>query len=91
MHMFMRRTVFASTLCVLAAGCGDAGNTASAGATRMLANTATASAFGLTQDASFYTIDTGAGLVFKVRRLDNGVSTQSAGDIASLLYNGAEY
>jgi rhamnogalacturonan endolyase len=29
--------------------------------------------------------------VFKVRRLDNGVSTQSAGDIASMVYNGLEY
>ena len=31
------------------------------------------------------------GLVFKIRRTDNGVSTQSAGDIASLVYNGVEY
>jgi rhamnogalacturonan endolyase len=92
MHIHMRRTVFASTLCVLVAGCGgDATSTATGGATRMLAGTATASSFGLAQDANFYTIDTGAGLVFKVRRLDNGVSTQSAGDIASLVYNGVEY
>lgn len=48
-------------------------------------------AFGLTSDANFYTVDTGAGLVFKVRRTDNGSSTQSAGDIASLVYNGVEY
>ena len=52
---------------------------------------AQASGFGLTADADFFTVDTGAGLVFKVRRLDNGVSTQSAGDIASLVYNGVEY
>ncbi len=47
--------------------------------------------FGLTSDANFYTIDTGAGLVFKVRRTDNGSSTQSAGDIASMVYNGVQY
>jgi rhamnogalacturonan endolyase len=50
-----------------------------------------ASSFGLAEDANFYTVDTGAGLVFKVRRLDNGVSTQSAGDIASMIYNGVQY
>jgi rhamnogalacturonan endolyase len=92
----LRRTPFAlaATLCVLMTGCGgDAASTATAtgGATRMLAGVATAATFGLTQDANFYTVDTGAGLVFKIRRLDNGVSTQSAGDIASMVYNGAEY
>jgi rhamnogalacturonan endolyase len=48
-------------------------------------------AFGLTSDTTFFTVDTGGGLVFKVRRTDNGSSTQSAGDIASLFYNGVEY
>jgi rhamnogalacturonan endolyase len=48
-------------------------------------------AFGLSSTTDFYTVDTGAGLVFKVRRTDNGSSTQSAGDIASLVYNGVEY
>lgn len=48
-------------------------------------------AFGLSTATDFYTVDTGAGLVFKVRRTDNGVSTQSAGDIASLVYNGVEF
>lgn len=47
--------------------------------------------FGLTTNTNFYTIDTGAGLVFKIRRVDNGSSTQSPGDIASLVYNGIEY
>jgi rhamnogalacturonan endolyase len=47
--------------------------------------------FGLTSDANFYTVDTGAGLVFKVRRTDNGSSTQSAGDISSMIYNGVQY
>lgn len=50
-------------------------------------------AFGLTSDTNFYTVDTGAipNLAFKIRRTDNGSSTQSAGDIASLVYNGVEY
>jgi len=47
--------------------------------------------FGLTTDSTFYTVDTDAGLVFKVRRVDLGVSTQSPGDLASLVYNGIEY
>lgn len=47
--------------------------------------------FGLTTSTDFYTVDTGAGLVFKVRRVDRGSSTQSPGDIASLVYNGIEY
>ncbi len=47
--------------------------------------------FGLSSTADFYTVDTGGGLVFKVRRTDNGSSTQSAGDISSLIYNGVEY
>ncbi|AJQ92578.1 hypothetical Protein YC6258_00528 [Gynuella sunshinyii YC6258] len=47
--------------------------------------------FGLSSSTDFYTVDTGAGLTFKVRRTDNGVSTQSAGDIASLKYYGVEY
>lgn len=48
-------------------------------------------AFGLTTNTDYYTVDTGAGLVFKVRRTDNGSSTQSAGDLMSLVYNGVEY
>lgn len=48
-------------------------------------------AFGLTSNTDFYTVDTGAGLVFQVRRTDNGSNSQSAGDIASLVYNGVEY
>ncbi len=48
-------------------------------------------AFGLSADPTFYTVDTGAGLVFKIRRIDLGSNTQSPGDIASLVYNGVEY
>jgi rhamnogalacturonan endolyase len=79
------------------AGCGGdstAPEQTSANATLLKAGgvqLAAASSFGLTEDADFYTVDTGAGLVFKIRRLDNGVSTQSAGDIASMIYNGVQY
>src|SRR4051794_35449137 len=40
-------------------------------------------AFGLTSSGGFYTVDTGAGLVFKVN--------QTSGDITSLVFNGVEY
>jgi rhamnogalacturonan endolyase len=84
---------------LLAAGCGGSDPVAEPGQTKTAlrmgqagpAALAEASSFGLTSDANFYTIDTGAGLVFKIRRLDNGVSTQSAGDIASMIYNGVQY
>ncbi|MCX2865057.1 polysaccharide lyase family protein [Paucibacter sp. PLA-PC-4] len=46
--------------------------------------------FGLSADALHYTVDTGAGLVFKLRRTDTGASIQSIGDIASLRYKGIE-
>ena len=48
-------------------------------------------AFGLTTAPDSYTVDTNAGLVFKIRRTDNGSSTQSAGDLMSMVYNGIEY
>lgn len=79
----------------LLAGCGGSAGTSDLAAPQknaFLASTvAASSSFGLTEDDTFYTIDTGAGLVFKVRRVDNGVSTQSAGDIASMVYNGVQY
>ena len=80
-------------LSALMTACGG-GNDATPAATQhmtALRASVVSSSFGLTQDANFFTIDTGSGLVFKVRRLDNGVSTQSAGDIASMIYNGVQY
>ena len=47
--------------------------------------------FSLTSTTNYYTVDTNAGVVFSIRRTDNGVSTQSAGDLASLKINGTEY
>jgi len=38
-----------------------------------------------------YEVDTNAGLVLKVMAYDNGASTQSAGDLSSLVYNGVQY
>ncbi len=56
--------------------------------------TATFAAFGLTTTTDYYQVDTGAGLVFKVRRVEeSGVNpnTVSIGDIRSMVYNGVEY
>jgi hypothetical protein len=39
--------------------------------------------FGVTSNGGYYTVDTGAGLVFKV--------SQASGDITSLVYNGTQY
>ncbi|KAJ9467429.1 putative rhamnogalacturonate lyase A [Diplonema papillatum] len=47
--------------------------------------------FGVTETDEFYTIDSGAGLVFDVRRLDNGSSVLSVGAISSLKLDGEEY
>ncbi|MEK8033143.1 rhamnogalacturonan lyase B N-terminal domain-containing protein [Ideonella sp. DXS29W] len=52
---------------------------------------ACAEGFGLTADATYFTIDTGGGLVFKIRRVDYGSNTQSPGDIASMVYQGVQY
>ncbi|KAJ9446282.1 putative rhamnogalacturonate lyase A [Diplonema papillatum] len=56
----------------------------------LLAPQSAEAAFGYTTSTSAYTIDTGAGLVFKIRREDGG-STTSVGDIMSLVYDGVEY
>lgn len=45
-------------------------------------------AFGLATTANDYTVDTGAGLVFKVQRVK--ISSAGIGDISSLNYNGVE-
>jgi rhamnogalacturonan endolyase len=47
--------------------------------------------FGLTTTTDLYTVNTGGGLVFSVRRTDPTASTQAAGDISSLKYNGVEF
>lgn len=94
------RVLTGAAALALLAGCGGSNSdSSSTQAPRLLAgatvsateSTTAAESFGLTQDANFYTVDTGAGLIFKIRRTDNGVSTQSAGDIASMIYNGVQY
>ncbi|MFT4248538.1 MAG: rhamnogalacturonan lyase B N-terminal domain-containing protein [Pseudomonas sp.] len=52
---------------------------------------AIANAFGLTSDSKYFIVDTGADLIFKVRRVDSGSSTQAGGDLASIIYNGVQY
>jgi rhamnogalacturonan endolyase len=80
------------TLSALVGGCGsDASAPADTPKIATAASVVAISPFGLTSDATYFTVDTGAGLVFKIRRTDNGSSTQSAGDIASMVYNGVQY
>jgi rhamnogalacturonan endolyase len=88
MIVLMASGLIAALLAACGAGSDSGGTTVveTQGATR-----SDLASFGLTSDANFYTIDTGADLVFKVRRVDNGSSTQSAGDIASMIYNGVQY
>jgi len=50
-----------------------------------------ASSFGLSKDAISITVDTGAGLVFKIRCPDAGGSSKGAGDIVSMRWHGVEY
>lgn len=60
----------------------------------VLAPSRSMAAFGLTTTPDYYQVDTGAGLVFKVRRVEEGgvnPNTVSKGDIRSLVYNGVEY
>ena len=95
-HTTLRALAGAAALTLLAGCGGGSADTATTTANRLSAETVVsatdaAATFGLTEDANFYTVDTGAGLVFKIRRTDNGVSTQSAGDIASMVYNGVQY
>lgn len=94
-HITLRALTGAAALTLLAGCGGGSADTSNNNPNRLSAETvvsaAAAESFGLTEDANFYTVDTGAGLVFKIRRTDNGVSTQSAGDIASMVYNGVQY
>ncbi|MDG5806487.1 rhamnogalacturonan lyase B N-terminal domain-containing protein [Streptomyces ossamyceticus] len=62
---------------------GTAAAAAGAALAGPLAGTARAAAFGWRDDGTHYVVDTGANLVFKVRK--------SNGDLASLVYRGTEY
>jgi rhamnogalacturonan endolyase len=67
---------------LVATGCGGAGDTPSAQpqGTKLLAMATAVSSFGATVASGIITVDSGAGLVFKVR--------QTSGDIISIKYNG---
>lgn len=88
MIVLMAGGLIAAVLAACGAG-SDSGAATEVGT--QSATRADLASFGLTSDANFYTIDTGADLVFKVRRVDNGSSTQSAGDVASMIYKGGQY
>lgn len=87
MREMARRFVSIASLLTLALlfGCGG-----SSGSTQPLAST-TAESFGISSDTNFLTVDTGAGLVFKVRRQNSNGSTKGLGDITSMVYHGIEY
>ncbi|MEV0484963.1 rhamnogalacturonan lyase B N-terminal domain-containing protein [Streptomyces sp. NPDC050508] len=75
-HLTRRRVLGASAIGVAATGAAVAGGTG-------LLSSASAAAFGYTDDGSNYVITTGASLVLKV--------SKTTGDITSLAYKGKEY
>ncbi|WP_329247207.1 polysaccharide lyase family protein [Streptomyces sp. NBC_01478] len=75
-HLTRRRVLGASAIGVATTGAAVAGGTG-------LLSSASAAAFGYTDDGSNYVITTGGSLVFKV--------SKSTGDITSLAYKGKEY
>ena len=75
-HLTRRRVLGASAIGVAATGAAVAGGTG-------LLPSASAAAFGYTDDGSNYVITTGASLVLKI--------SKSTGDITSLAYKGKEY
>ncbi|WP_405994162.1 rhamnogalacturonan lyase B N-terminal domain-containing protein [Streptomyces sp. NBC_00986] len=75
-HLTRRRVLGASAIGVAATGAAVAGGTG-------LLSSASAAAFGYTDDGSNYVITTGSSLVLKV--------SKSTGDITSLAYKGKEY
>jgi rhamnogalacturonan endolyase len=92
MHEMARRFVSIASLLTLALliGCGGG-----SGSTQPPASsaqpTSSAASFGISSDANFLTVDTGAGLVFKVRQHNSNGGTKGLGDITSMVYHGIEY
>lgn len=97
MREIMRKFFIAAntSLLVMLIGCGGgSGNAqplASAGNGNSTGTASPASSFGIASDATAFTVDTGAGLVFKVRRHNSDGSTKGLGDLISLVYHGTEY
>ena len=77
-------------LLAVLAGCGG-GSSDAAPAKAAPSPAVVTSSFGLMSDADTYTVDTGAGLVFTVRRHNRDGSSKRLGDISSLVYHGVEY
>lgn len=75
-HLTRRRVLGASAIGVAATGAAVAGGTG-------LLSSASAAAFGYSDDGRNHVVDTGTSLVFKV--------SKSTGDITSLAYKGKEY
>ncbi|MCX5242104.1 polysaccharide lyase family protein [Streptomyces prunicolor] len=75
-HLTRRRVLGASAIGVAATGAAVAGGTG-------LLSSASAAAFGYTDDGSNYVITTGSSLILKV--------SKSTGDLTSLAYKGKEY
>ncbi|MCX4701796.1 polysaccharide lyase family protein [Streptomyces sp. NBC_01352] len=75
-HLTRRRVLGASAIGVAATGAAVAGGTG-------LLSSASAAAFGHSDDGKNFVVDTGASLVFKV--------SKTTGDITSLAYKGKEY
>jgi len=96
MREIMRKLFIAvsASLLVMLIGCGGGSGNAQplAPASGTSASPASpASTFGLASDAGTFTVDTGAGLVFKVRRHNSDAGSKGLGDIISLVYHGTEY
>ncbi|MFD5256165.1 rhamnogalacturonan lyase B N-terminal domain-containing protein [Streptomyces bobili] len=75
-HLTRRRVLGASAIGVAVTGAAVAGGTG-------LLSSASAAAFGYSDDGKNYVVDTGASLVFKV--------SKTTGDLTSLAYRGKEY
>nr|WP_086771415.1 rhamnogalacturonan lyase B N-terminal domain-containing protein [Streptomyces bobili] len=75
-HLTRRRVLGASAIGVAVTGAAVAGGTG-------LLSSASAAAFGYSDDGKNYVVDTGASLVFKV--------SKTTGDLTSLAYKGKEY
>ncbi|MFJ9248729.1 rhamnogalacturonan lyase B N-terminal domain-containing protein [Streptomyces sp. NPDC101776] len=75
-HLTRRRVLGASAIGVAATGAAVAGGTG-------LLSSASAAAFGYTDDGSNYVVTTGSSLILKI--------SKSTGDITSLAYKGKEY
>jgi rhamnogalacturonan endolyase len=77
-------------LAALLAACGGASTDSASTSKPTVLKSGVTDSFGLIVEEKAFTVDTGAGLVFKIRR-DNPTNTTSPGDIASLVYNGVQY